>query len=345
MLPLGGNENPYQLLTRTGLQETDIEVVDGATGRWFAFLRTQFLHRPSFIHLDWLHSYYLSNHPGLTVLRVLSLYLEIWLIRLCGIRIVWTVHNLYPHDRPVTSWQTRLRKTFARACYRIRIFSNVTRSEVINHFGVSDSILTVIPEGSYSGFYPNTINRKEARRMFDISEKDFVFLYLGSMRRYKGIVELIEAFGRLPLTLRPRPRLLLAGGGNEPDLMNEIRNRAQRVEGVLLHDQFVPEERIQLYYAAADVVVLPFKRITNSGSVILAMTFGKAVLTRNAGAVSTRLCQQKEWLYDRDDELFAQLERAVKTPSEIFTAIGAVNRIEVEQYQWSDLGRYLQKLA
>ena len=105
---------------------------------------------------------------------------------------------------------------------------------------------------------------------------------------------------------------------------------------ILLVDQFIPADTLQVYFNAADVVVLPFQEIENSGSVIMAMGFAKPIIAPRKGVVKERLHQQDEWLYDLENELPDKLHDATQIPPSTLEAVGNRNFEALAKYAWSD---------
>ena len=140
--------------------------------------------------------------------------------------------------------------------------------------------VAVIPHGHYIDAYPNTITRADARRALDIPltahRSPFtVFLFLGLLRPYKGLEELLPAFRSLP---DPNAALLIAGRPRPSDYAARLAAQAGDDPRVRWHTHFVSAQEVQLWMNAADAVVLPYRQITTSGAAMLAWSFGKPVI-------------------------------------------------------------------
>lgn len=140
--------------------------------------------------------------------------------------------------------------------------------------------LAVIPHGHYIDAYPNTATRSAAHRVLHVPFTGHrspltVFLFLGLLRPYKGLEELLPAFRSLP---DPDAALLVAGRPRPSDYAARLAAQAGDDPRVLLHPHFVPTDEVQLWMNAADVVVLPYRQITTSGAAMLAWSFGKPVI-------------------------------------------------------------------
>ena len=121
---------------------------------------------------------------------------------------------------------------------------------------------------------------------------------MGWVRSYKGVWELYEAFAKLD---EPDARLVIAGEAVDGAYAARLTAAAKGDERIHLSLGFVPDEDLQLYLRAADVVATPFLEIFTSGSVLLAMSFGRAVIAPRRGCVTDVLDEAGGILYDADD--------------------------------------------
>lgn len=331
-LPVAGSANPYQHLMMDGLNEDPrLRAFNGIHDKFWGIARTVLIHRPTYLHFDWINSYYFRRWTWLTYLSIVAFCAQILLARWMGVRIVWTLHNILPHDSS-TLWVHRFCQRFlARRCEWIRVFSPGTVARAAAELGVPESTFRITPEGDYTTVYSNTMSREEARKTLGLPDDPTVFLTIGLIKPYKGILELMDAFVTLP---PPAAYLLLAGKVMDQEYGKKIRERLS--ERVLLVDEFIPPDDLQLYFNAADVVVLPFQSIENSGSVILSMGFSKPVIAPRLGVVRERLIQQDEWLYDSRHELPDKLRSATQLPQGTLKAAGNRNFDALAKYAWQD---------
>jgi glycosyltransferase involved in cell wall biosynthesis len=100
--------------------------------------------------------------------------------------------------------------------------------------------------------------------------------------------------------------------------------------------QYVPENEIQVYMNAADVAVFPFTDILTSGSVLLAMSFGKAIVVPRLGCITETLDIQGGFLYNPDDldGLSMALQKIVLSD---LNAMGQHNQITAEYFDWGKI--------
>lgn len=126
------------------------------------------------------------------------------------------------------------------------------------------------------------MSRNEARAALGIPQDEFVGAFVGQIRPYKGVAQLIRRFVEAKLT---NSTLLVAGDATE-SMMRELENAAVPGPNVRLCFGFVDRNDIQKYLRAADLVILPYTEILNSGSAILALSFDRPILVPDRGALA-----------------------------------------------------------
>ena len=333
-LPVAGIGNPYQFLMMQGLNRSGkLEAFNGVHDKFFGILRTCLRHRPDVIHFDWETSYYYRKSLLLTLTGLLFFMLQILLARYAfGVKLVWTPHNIQPHDLPYQPLHRFIRRFFASRMHWIRLFSELSLPKAMEELQQKKEKFCIQPEGSYADYYPKTgSQRGTLRDQLGIPEGKKVLLYLGLIKPYKGILELIQAFEKLPSN---DTSLLICGKNMNTAYYQKLQDAAGKNPFIFIREGFIPMEQLPDYYELASAVILPFKKIENSGSVIMAMGFKKAILAPQLGILKERLCRQPELLYQENPEEALQLF-AAKSQVEL-ERIGEENYEEVSRHRWED---------
>jgi beta-1,4-mannosyltransferase len=194
-----------------------------------------------------------------------------------GARLVWTVHNLDAHEQDVS--ERIERRYWARFLGLVDGIVSLSHAAVPliheRHPVLRDRPVSVVPHGHYVGAYPDHGDDALARRRAGIPPDVPCVGFVGQIRPYKDVPALVAAHR----ALGPGPeRLLVAGGASDPALEAELRRAAGADERVVLRLGFVHGPELQDVLRAMDLVVLPYREVLNSGSVILALGFGRRVL-------------------------------------------------------------------
>ena len=243
-----------------------------------------------------------------------------------GYKIVWTMHNVLPHNTVLKEAEVALRKVVVEHSDCVHILAKSSINEARQYFDIPDWKVCHIPHPSYEGWYANVDDAPNARLELGIEPDAFTFMQFGSLQRYKGVVELVEAFQFIQSSFPGRLlRLIIAGMPADKQYVAEILQIIASNPKIRLIQTSVPEREIQTLINAADVMVAPYINSLNSGVAMLAATFGKSLVAPNTGGVAEIFQSDPSLLYDSGDPdgLLKALERALnyKVKKEVFTSI------------------------
>lgn len=335
-LPINARSNPYQFLTLRGLEADGRFIASyGARGKKFAALRTWLRARPAYILYDWNTYYFLRRSRRMTALYGWLFLLDIRIVRFLGTRIVWTLHQLEAHDAAFPDLQQQIQRRFAHLCEWVRVMWPSTAARAAEYLDLPTDRIRIQPEGSFLGHYPDDDDATKARSDLGLPPGAFVFLYFGAVKRYKGVEELIQRFRELE---GEELRLVVAGNCGNPELRAQLGELAAPDPRIQLHLTFIDDAQVQTFFRAADAVVLPFRKIENSSSAILAMGFGKPVIAPAIGVMAERLAAQPEFLYP-EGALLHTMRHAVALGPESLARLGAKGRESLIPYRWEHFGR------
>lgn len=218
-----------------------------------------------------------------TLPRMAAIHAIIGLMKRRGTRLVWTVHNLKGHER----WHPRLERwhtaAFIRAVDFYICMNESTRAPLLDeHPALAATPYAIVPHPHHRGGYPDVVSAAEARAALNLDPRSKVVVFFGQIRPYKNVPRLIEAFRQLP---DPALRLVIAGLPVDAAMRAEVEALSVPDDRIRTHLDFVPDDRVQSYVKAADLVALPYRDILNSGAAILALSFGRPVLVPRKGAM------------------------------------------------------------
>jgi glycosyltransferase involved in cell wall biosynthesis len=205
-------------------------------------------------------------------------------LRLQGTKTVWTVHNLRSHEQKHPRLESLFMQCFVRSLDGAHFLSPSSKEAGIEQFpALAGRPHAVVPHGHYRTAYPDTVSRGAARDRLDLPREAQVLSFVGKIRPYKNVPTLIQTFRQCQ---GDALRLLVAGQPRTSTLEDELRTAARRdEERVRLFLDFLPDEDLQLYLKAADLIVLPFERILNSGSALLGLSFDRPILVPHIGSM------------------------------------------------------------
>jgi Glycosyltransferase len=236
--------------------------------------------RSDIFHIQWENSIALFDRT------LLNLY-----YKLLGKKLVFTAHNVYREARDNTA--TPLRWFSLKVMYhlvdRIIVHTPKMKKELCSLFHVSPEKVIIIPHGINNRVQKKGITQEEARQKLGIVPTAHVVLFFGQIDEYKGIETLIDAAA---LLVQKDPSIILIVAGKSKRLSDYILKLKTQVgkglpeKNVMLRLQFIPDNEVETYFSAADCVVLPYKRIFQSGVLFLAYRFGVPVIATDVGSFS-----------------------------------------------------------
>ena len=247
-------------------------------------------------------------------LYALRILLDVALIRATGASVVWTIHNRVSHESRWPGLEKWLQRSLAKRIDRVIIHSHASLEELHADLHLPDGKTSVIPHGHYRTVYGPPIDSAAARAALGLPESGRVFLYFGMLRPYKGVERLIEAWQTTETG--SGNTLVIAGKSLERRVSLSLEDSRSRCESIQLRAGFVPNSDVPLYFSAADLVILPFASILTSGSLLLAMSYGKPVIAPGFAAIAETMGEAGDLLYDPDDAqgLQRSLERSTTLP-------------------------------
>lgn len=274
-------KNPYTWLLYSHMPPT-VSVTEFSLKR---LLLEQF----DVFHLHWPVET-LVRHPNVWVarLRVVLFWLLLKLSKWRGTKIVWTIHDENPHvvlHQSLANWFQNQLVACTDAHINLCDAGLVAVDKALP--GLANKPSFVVPHGHYRGCYPDELSREEARSRLHLSIETTALLYLGYISPYKNVPHLISTFRHLSnKTKSGKIALIIAGNPDNDELERAVRLAAERDDSIQLHLRFIQDDELQVFFKAADLVVLPFEEILNSGSLLLSLSFNCPVLAPDLGAVS-----------------------------------------------------------
>jgi glycosyltransferase involved in cell wall biosynthesis len=169
------------------------------------------------------------------------------------------------------------------------------QAEVLREFPTVTGRTVLIQHGHWINYYPNTMSSAMARSRLGLTEKEYVFLFIGLCKPYKNLEGLIRAFGQLPAN----PILVIAGKFQDASYEAAVRAETGLSRNrIILHPGFVRREDMQIYLRACNVLVTPYKEVLTSGSAILGLSFGRPVIAPAMGCLKDLIVEGCGLLYE-----------------------------------------------
>ncbi|GAB4207784.1 MAG: glycosyltransferase family 4 protein [Bacteroidia bacterium] len=152
----------------------------------------------------------------------------------------------------------------------------------------------------YENYLP-AIPKDEARQQLQLPLEEKILLFFGLVRAYKGLDTLLNALA--DETLKNYSFKVLIAGEFYDDkeyYLNIIRERKLE-DKIILHDYYIPDDKVNVYFSACDAVVQPYKSATNSGVSMVSYFYDKPIISTNVGGLKEVVKDgQTGWLCEPD---------------------------------------------
>ncbi|AOY84564.2 glycosyltransferase [Moorena producens JHB] len=305
------DKNPYTWLVYTHLASLGVDVHE-------FYPKKLLINDYAIWHRHWPERN--LNEPNFfrAIAKTLALLLLMILARWRGTKIVWTVHNLASHEQLYPQLEAWFWKAFTSQLDGYINLSKTGMKAAQERFPQLKKIPGfVVPHGHYRGQYRNQVSSQEARHYLGIPTSAKVLLLFGKIRPYKNAPQLMRVFRQL---FDSEAILYIVGSPEFPELAAEIERESALDQRVRINLNFIPQDHMQWYFSAADLVILPYREILNSGSAFLALSFNRPILVPKIGALPEVQEQVgEEWVYTytgeiTDYDIEKALDWALNTP-------------------------------
>jgi beta-1,4-mannosyltransferase len=330
-------KNPYLDLLYRSLAAAGVPAGPHAQLR----LRWLLAHRESVrhLHVHWPEGLYRLRRGPTTLKPLLSwakltlLEARLRMARVLGYRVIWTIHQVYPHGevRRIDRVAARL---LARHAALLVAHDPETAARARAELGQGSQAIEVVQHGSYVGVYPPGKPREAMRTALGVDARAVVFLCFGELRENSDVDVLLSAF----TDVAADSVLVVAGNAKDRDAGAAVAAASATNPRIVRIAGFVASERVRELYEAADVAVVPRGDGGTSGSLILALSLGTPVVAADRPGYRRLIGDEAAgWLFKPNDaaDLRRALEAAARDETERKERASAARRAAAA-LDWSD---------
>lgn len=274
--------------------------------------------KPDLVIFQWWHPYFAPCYRSL-------------LRKLKGVKTLFICHNVFPHERfPLDRALTKM------VLKRGDFFITHSKTDAADLRSIrKDAAICEAVHPTYDAFQFHNLTQKQARQKLGLGEQGQVLLFFGFVREYKGLKHLIAALPEITQRL-PGAHLLIVGdfGKDKQEYLDLIAQN--KVEQFLsIYDGYIPDQEVEQYFAASDLVVLPYESATQSGIVQIAYGFERPVVATNVGGLPDVVLHEKTGYLVPPKDSKALADAVVRFFEEQKAADFAQNiRKEAARYSW-----------
>ena len=289
---------------------------------------------PRIFHLLWNNKFQIFDRT------FLMLY-----YRVLGKRLLLTAHNVNAgkRDRNDSLWNRLSLKIQYRMSDHIFVHTEKMKSEMSEEFGIGKDKISVIPFGINNTVPDTVLSRDQAKERLGLERGNRTILFFGNIAPYKGLHYLVAAFLDL-VRSDDSYRLVIAGKpkGSEEywAKISCIIDGSGKGDRIIQKIQYIPDDETEVYFKAADVLVLPYTQIFQSGVLFLGYAFGLPVIAADVGSLKDDILEG-ETGFVCETENATELARTVRRyfGSPLFRDLDRqrvlIKQFAKERYSWS----------
>jgi glycosyltransferase involved in cell wall biosynthesis len=263
-----------------------------------------------------------------------------------GIKIVFNAHDIANTDSGAVAATAGLQELYGLFDHVVA-HTEQNKKTIAEAFQVDARRISMLPVGEYALLTNGYLDQNVARKALGISSERQIMLFFGYIRQYKGLRLLLEALARVRQSL-PNIFLIIAGEAKEDFSAYREHIDANNLGNIVHTDiQYIPLDQMATYFGAADVVVLPYLRVFQSGLVRLAYAYQKPVIATRVGDLPMVVEHGKTGYLIPPDSVEGLVE-AIKLAfgdSKLLHEMGKYARLRTgEKFSWEQFARELGKI-
>ena len=284
---------------------------------------------PDLVIIQWWHPYFAPCY---------------WLLcrQLKKQKVLFVCHNVFPHERfPLDRFLTK--KVMKQGDYFI-VHSGQDKEDLLSIKPDARCAKAVHP--TYNAFKLQDLTKEQGRELLKLNEDQPVLLFFGFVREYKGLKYLLQAMPEVRKQL-PDVKLLVVGDfDGDKDQYEQLIREVQIEDAVEIHDGYIPDKEVEKFFAASDLVVLPYISATQSGIVQIAYGFDKPVIATNVGGLPEVVLDGKTGYIVEPEDANGLSERIVQFFTEHKDAEFRDGiRKEADRYSWERMVETIEELV
>jgi len=256
-------------------------------------------------------------------------------------KVVLTVHDVSSFSNSSNS--SIIGNLIYKLTDKIITHNEFSKSEIINVNANLSSCISIVPHGNYTPFINIQYDKEKSKKQLGIPNNRRILLFFGMIKKVKGLEVLLSA---LKGVVKQNPDILLVIAGkpweNDFSTYQKIIDENNLSKYILLHTKFIPQEDVEHYYCASDLVVLPYKKIYQSGVLMMTLSYERPALVSDLAPI-------KEIISNNVNGFLFKTENVCDLTAKLNSILGnegLMNQVRVKgtelintKYDWSEIGR------
>lgn len=255
-----------------------------------------------------------------------------------NVRLILTIHDINPFSKKTNLFLKRWILLFAD---KVIVHNEFSKKELIKD-EINLKKISVVPHGNYLDFIKPKTNKIVAKKKFGLQNKK-VILFFGMIKEEKGLDILIKSFYEVNQNNKDVV-LLIAGKTYKTDIKKytKIIDQLDLENSCVIHNKFIPEDALCDYYGCADVIVLPYKIIFQSGVLMMSSSFNVPVIVSDLEPFLDIIENQINGLVFKVNDVKSLAEKLIFSvnSTEKMNSYAKNNFEKIKnQYDWTKIGK------
>ncbi len=255
-----------------------------------------------------------------------------------NVKLILTIHDVNPFSKKTNLY---LKRWILLLADKVIVHNEFSKKELIKD-KINLKKISIIPHGHYLDFIEPKTNKIVAKKKFGLQNKK-VIMFFGMIKEEKGLDILIKSFHEV----RKKNKdvvLFIAGKNYKTDnkKYTKIINQLGLKNSCVIHNKYIPENELCDYYGCADVIVLPYKLIFQSGVLMMSSSFNVPIIVSDLEPFLDIIDDQKNGLVFKVNDVKSLAEKLIFSinSSEKMNSYAKNNFEKIKnQYDWTKIGK------
>lgn len=282
------------------------------------------------LHFHWIERLWDTPSTLGKLKCLVGVYRYLKLAKQLNKKIIWTVHNHYPHENASILDRLGL-KLFAKFSDLIITHSEWSQTWITKRFPKCKTPV-VMPHGNFKYVFSALEGDKTGYSEFSLDSSKFTAGMIGVIRENRGHEVAIEA-----VKSSPNLQLLIAGRNNDKAYLKRLQELAAGAANIAIVEIDLSDEKYNAFVANCDVILLPYSDITTSGALLSTWTIGTPVITSNLPFFAEFCSQTNAGIALKQNTALA-LQQAMETFSTLDAQVTRQDALqEADKFDWEDV--------
>ena len=220
---------------------------------------------------------------------VIGILLKIWKVPII-LEFHEVVDTLEESILPIRAYSKVMGKLIRNLASEYVVHSEADRKLVSERYDIQEKRISIMVHGLYDQY--SIIDKETAKKELNI-DSEYVILFFGLLRPYKGASYLVRAFEALPETIRSKSTLVIAGEPWEDKEVLSLVKDSPYSNQIRMFSEYISDEQVPYIFSSSDVLVLPYTRASQSGVAHIGISYGMPIIASKVGGLAESLDKYK----------------------------------------------------